>query len=503
VAAANAFSARLLQGDGVTPDAGKAITLSATNAYLGCGSSCVLVADASGLVSTTVTANAAGVVALTAASSGQTATVTFTANVRPDVLTVASAPANGAWAGAQAAARFSVRLLQGDGFTPDAGKTITFSAMGAALGCGSPCVLVADANGLASTTVTPTVAGSVTLTASAGGQSVTASFTATAPEVFSLVSAPGANVLAGITSSAPLSVKVTQADGVSPVAGIAVTFAAISSSGGSARFGLCGAATCTVTTGADGVASTTVTGGAAGAVTLSAVANLPTGAATLTAAFTVLPNRYALTTSNPTLYVAEGATVPIVLRAVANENGTASVGQDVHWTQSGSYALAAADSLTDATGTASMQTTVGPLAGGAQAAASACAWTSICVGFGAVGVGAEEMQIAALSGGGQAVSGGNAFVPVTLQVVDATGHPVAGAAVSVYQTATALDAACPARGRCPSAPVLASDVMVLTAALDGTVTFTPLNVSGVAVSTEIAASVGTQGFVTAVLTSQP
>ena len=54
--------------------------------------------------------------------------------------------------------------------------------------------------------------------------------------------------------------------------------------------------------------------------------------------------------------------------------------------------------------------------------------------------------------------------------------------------------------RCPAAPVLASDVTVLTSASDGTVTITPLSLSGTAISTEIAASVGTQGFTTTVLT---
>jgi hypothetical protein len=87
--------------------------------------------------------------------------------------------------------------------------------------------------------------------------------------------------------------------------------------------------------------------------------------------------------------------------------------------------------------------------------------------------------------------------------VDVAGHPVAAAPVSVYQTVTSFDAACPARGRCPAAPVLATQATVEVSGIDGTVAVTPLVVSGQATQTEIAFSVGTQGFATVVETAQP
>ena len=88
-------------------------------------------------------------------------------------------------------------------------------------------------------------------------------------------------------------------------------------------------------------------------------------------------------------------------------------------------------------------------------------------------------------------------------VQDGAGHPVAAAPVSIYQTVTALDATCPVTGRCPAAPILASQASVAVSGLDGTVTIEPLTVPGTTTQTEIAVSVGTAGFATTVLTWVP
>ncbi len=513
LAAANAFSVRLMQGDGVTPDAGKTITLSSAGATLGgCGAAgCALVTDANGMVSTTVTPNVAGTVALTASGNGLTAMVTFTAANRPDGMQIVSAPANGALVGDVAAGFLTAQVLAGDGITPVVGRSVTVSVINglatlAACGVAS-CTLVTDVHGEVSTGLTPLACGLVGLTVSegsGGAAAQTVTFTAKAkPDLASIANTPGASVLAGVGAGSPLAVKVVLADGVTPVAGIGVTFTAASGNGGTVSFGGCAGSSCVVSTGANGVASATVSGGAAGDVTLIATVNLPSGLVTLTAPFTVLPNRYALTTPNAVAYVAEGAMVPLTLRATAMENGSASVEQTVQWTGGNGFALAATNTLTDGFGVTTEQALLGPLAGGAQAAVTACAWTNVCVSFHANGVAAGDLQALILIGAQQGATGGAVFSPVTMEVVDGGGHPVAGAAVSVYQTVTALDVACPAQGRCPAAAVLASKVTVVDSAADGTVTVMPLSVSGVATSTEIAVSVGTQGFATTVLTSQP
>ena len=107
------------------------------------------------------------------------------------------------------------------------------------------------------------------------------------------------------------------------------------------------------------------------------------------------------------------------------------------------------------------------------------------------------------SGGQQAVTGGATPAPVTAWVSDGAGHSVAGAAVTVYQTVTALTLDCPPQGRCPAQPVLASKVTVATTDENGLVSVMPLMVTGSATSTQMAFSVGSAGFATARVTSRP
>ncbi len=47
-------------------------------------------------------------------------------------------------------------------------------------------------------------------------------------------------------------------------------------------------------------------------------------------------------------------------------------------------------------------------------------------------------------------------MPVTLEVVDGSGHPLAGAEVNFYQQLDAWQPPCPAQGRCPAPRQLAS-----------------------------------------------
>ncbi len=146
-----------------------------------------------------------------------------------------------------------------------------------------------------------------------------ASFTALAkPDQMSLVSVPGATVRVGAAASGLLQAKVVQADGVTPVPGVSVVFAATSAFGGKVSFGRCGGAQCTVLTGADGTASTTVTGVASGAVSLVASATVPTGVLTTSTTITVQADQTTLTTTNGTVYIAEGASTSLPLHGAGH-----------------------------------------------------------------------------------------------------------------------------------------------------------------------------------------
>jgi hypothetical protein len=161
------------------------------------------------------------------------------------------------------------------------------------------------------------------------------------------------------------------------------------------------------------------------------------------------------------------------------------------------------NAVTDANGITSVEAALGPVAATAQVGISVCAWTGVCAQFTGIGVGDQDLALVLDSGGQQTVAGTAVPAVLVAMVTDAAGHPVAAAPVSVYQTVTALDAACPATGRCPAASVLASQATVLLSGLDGKVTIVPLVESGMATRTEIATSTGTAGFATAVIDFRP
>jgi hypothetical protein len=60
------------------------------------------------------------------------------------------------------------------------------------------------------------------------------------------------------------------------------------------------------------------------------------------------------------------------------------------------------------------------------------------------------------------------------------GNPMAGATVTLYQALYAWAPACPTHGRCSQSDLLATQASTASSALDGSVTFTPASLPGVA-----------------------
>jgi hypothetical protein len=75
--------------------------------------------------------------------------------------------------------------------------------------------------------------------------------------------------------------------------------------------------------------------------------------------------------------------------------------------------------------------------------------------------------------------------------------------VQIFQTVDAWQPACPDRGRCPIAPVLASSQSSAVSDANGLLTIVPQQISGVAETTNLAAATGTQGFISLTLQKQP
>ena len=412
---------------------------------------------------------------------------------------------------------YNARVLYADSVTPStvggAGGTVTITGMGfrtgnavlvngvaATVSSWTANTIVARVPSLHTLGVSTALVADVTVEdRSTGGTTVmTQALSYAAPvTTLSLLTAPAGSVILGQQATVPFAVQVLQGDGVTPVVGESVTFTATT---GAVQFAASGAATCTLSTDAQGIASTFVTPGTSGAITLQA-----TGIdGTAVASFTAITLVRTATAVQPLEYVAAGATVAWTPQLNLADNTGSTTGVTVDWRRiSGIIAASLGQSQANTQGVASTLATAGPLASGAQAILSGCAWTSVCATFATQGVDPADLRLVPVSGAGQIVSASGALNPVVLLVTDAASHPVAGAVVQVYQTVDAWQFSCPDRGRCPIPPVLASTQYSLISDANGLLTITPQQLTGVAETTNVAAATGTQGFLSLTLEKQP
>ena len=339
---------------------------------------------------------------------------------------------------------YQARVLYADNLSPAAvnaaGGTITITGMGFRTGNAvtvdgvDATVLSSTANTIVATAPSLSALGSNTaLTAdvavtdlSTGSTTVMTqalSYSASV-NVLSLQSAPSGVVAVGQPAAVPFSVKVMSSDGITPVVGEAVTFAATA---GSVQFAACGAATCTIATDGNGVASTLVTPQTAGAITLQA-AGID---GTVTASFTAAVRIQTATAVQAAEYVAAGATITWTPQLSVSDNFASTAGVLINWqVNSGPVVVSPAQTQVNAVGIAQTTATVGPLATGAEATLSACAWTTICSTFTANGVDPADLRLVVVSGANQAIAVGGTFAPVVLRVTDTASNSVAGAVVS-------------------------------------------------------------------------
>ncbi len=507
------FTLLALAADGVTPVANTAAwatLVSGSFAFNGCQTGfCKFYTNAQGVVDISGASFTQGMVTLSVTVGVLTQSTTFTVVPIVDVMNVVTAPTGSVIVGSAASAPFAVQVTTAGNGSPVSGQNVTFSlapqsTAGVKIGaCAAlPCVVVTNANGIASTGAITTLAtGAVTLVATDNALLQSASFTVTPqPDLVSLTSRPG-NVFQGATSAAPLTVQVTLADGVTPAADVPVILS-VASGAGAVNYAACGNPICTVATNAAGEVSTLVTGTQVGAVTLNATVQVPTGNLMLSATLQVIANVRSVTALEPTTYLAAGATAELELDVNAMQNGSPAAGQTIAWTGGTGIAFDSATSTTDALGDAAVQATLGPLASGTPAVATGCGWGTVCGQFTVTPVAPELWQIAIVSGGLQEATGGAALNPVVAQVTDGAGHPLLGATVTVGQTVRAL-VVCPPTGRCPTAPVLDAGSVVVISDATGDVSVPPLVVPGTATTTSLAFSTGIQGFATTTVSSSP
>jgi hypothetical protein len=281
------------------------------------------------------------------------------------------------------------------------------------------------------------------------------------------------------------SVMALGADG-NPAGGVTVLY---SVTGGNATLG-CGQSTCLVTTTGDGRATLSAT------PTNTSIAVVT---ASLTNGASVQAHFYggaagAVTALTPTLYLAAGATASWPVQALAQSGGSPTAGQQVKWQSVTGLVAPSTAATTSSAGLATATLTVGPLSEGQTATSNACLnGSTTCAPFIAFGARPEYASLAAVSGTSQSMSLSASPSAITIRVLDMNGHPMAGGAVTVSQALYAWASPCPKHGRCAQAPLLVSQSTTATSAMDGSVTVTPLTLSGVATNLVGLAATGNSG----------
>jgi hypothetical protein len=262
---------------------------------------------------------------------------------------------------------------------------------------------------------------------------------------------------------------------LSPAGGVAVTYTVTS---GSATLG-CGQPACSVTALGDGMATMNIT--AVDSTPSVVTASLSNGSSLQTHFTGGTPP--VLTALTPQLSLSAGATFTWTVRALVLENGVPLSGQSVAWqtSSSGISTQGSTAAITTSAGIATNTLTVGPLAEGQSASINACLnGTSQCVAFTAFGARPEYALLKSVSGAAQNLSVSGTPNQIVLRLLDTDGNPMAGGTVTLYQALYAWTPPCAPHGVCAPGQLLATQQATAVSAVDGTVTFTPASLPGVA-----------------------
>jgi hypothetical protein len=311
-----------------------------------------------------------------------------------------------------------------------------------------------------------------------------------------LLSAPANTVPIGVPL--PFSVVALGSD-LNPAGGVTVVYTVIS---GTATLS-CGLPTCSITASGDGRASLNVT--AVDAKPSIVTAALTNGASLQSHFSGGAPAVIAALT--PSLSIAAGVTLSWTVQALVLNNGQPTAGQSVFWQSTVSSGLTAQDTsgaITNPSGLATRQLTVGPLAEGQLATINACLnGTNQCVTYTAIGARPEYASLEAVSGIAQSMSVQSTPAQITLRILDMDGNPMAGGSVALYQALYAWAPPCAAHQPCPPSVLLANQVSTATSAIDGTVNFTPASLPGIPTTMNALAAEGNTASVNITIEQHP
>ena len=300
-------------------------------------------------------------------------------------------------------------------------------------------------------------------------------------DALTLVTAPSGTIPIGT----PIPFTVTALDSsLAPAGGLTVSFTVTS---GSATLA-CGQTSCAVAASGDGHAAMNVT---AVDSSLSIVTASLTNGSSLQAHFSggTPPLIEGLT---PQLSLAAGATVSWTAQALVLNNGVPLAGQQVTWKSRGAGIAmqGATTTVSNSSGVATKTLTVGPLAEGQTATINACAGgANTCVAFTAYGARPEYARLTPVSGVNQTLAASGTPGQIVLRLLDMDGNPMAGGTVAIYQALYAWAPPCAEHSVCPPGALLSTQSSTTASAIDGSVTFLPASMTGVATQlTGLAAS---------------
>ena len=250
-------------------------------------------------------------------------------------------------------------------------------------------------------------------------------------DTITTVSAPTGTVVTGV----PHSFTVAVSSSKSPAAGATVTYTVTQ---GAATLA-CGQPSCAVVTSANGIASLAVAANSSATTTVTAT--LANGAAVSTQFTAAAGAAPAITAITPNLYLAAGATAQWTPQGLVLNNGTPAANAAVTWTPvTGGVTAPTTASLSGANGIVTQQLAAGPLNTGIVVPVNACLSTNACAQFNVISVSPATAQLTPIAGITQDIPTAQAFTPVTLEVTDPSGDPMAGAVVTFYETLERLDA---------------------------------------------------------------
>ena len=315
-------------------------------------------------------------------------------------------------------------------------------------------------------------------------------------DALTLVTAPSNTVPIGV----PLPFTVTAlSPALTPVGGVTVIYTLTA---GTAKLA-CGLTICSVTTTGDGHATMNV---AANDGTWSIVTAALTNGSSVEAQFGG-GSAPAISSLTPRLALAAGATFTWTVQALVLSSGTPLAGQSVAWQAPAGGGIAPEGpiaALTNSAGIATEALTVGPLAEGQIVTIDACLnGTSQCVAFSAYGARPEYALLEPISGNSQILAVSGTPSQIALRLLDMDGNPMAGGTVALYQALYAWSPPCSPHTVCKQGALLATQAATAISAIDGSVTFLPVSLPGVATNLLGLAASGTTSTVNIAVEQHP